>query len=210
MSSSPRNCAADTFLPAAVGIEGFVMTPENPMTVDEIWTVYARLWGRCEGCGSTREPSIFVHYIEPEEGRIGEAGHFHPRDHDQERPQIAIVRPGCGRSKSAPSKQRQDGTVVSRQELLVEVCNLAHEFGHSRSWRDGERTKDYDEAVLAFDQGLPLSEVQQKLMLEEEERAWNYARLELDLLGFGDWARFDAMRACGLDAYRQTFWPTAR
>jgi hypothetical protein len=25
-----------------------------------------------------------------------------------------------------------------------------------------------------------------------------------------EWARFDAMRKCGLDAYRQTFWPTAR
>lgn len=188
-----------------------MITPRKPMTADETWTVYARLWGRCEGSGRTREASMFVHYIEPDEVRVGEAGYFHPHDEDQGRPEIAIARSGCGRTnRSAPTNERQDGAVVSQQELLAELSNLAHEFGHSRSWREGERTHEYGEAALAFDMGLPLSEAQQNLIMEEEERAWKYARMELDYLGFSEWERFDAMRGCGLDAYRQTFWPTAR
>jgi hypothetical protein len=62
----------------------------------------------------------------------------------------------------------------------------------------------------AFNKGLPLSEEQQTLILGEEERAWEFARLELDFLGFSEWVRFDATKTCGLDAYRQMFWPTAR
>ena len=188
-----------------------MITPEMTMTVDQTWTVYVRLWGRCEGSARRTEASTFVHYIEPEEVRAGEAGYFHPHDDERGEPEIAIARFGCGNhDRSAPTKERQNGTRLTHNDLLAELYNLAHQFGHYRSWRQGERTKEYEEAVVAFSKGLPLSEEQQKLILAEEERAWEFARLELGSLGFSEWARFDAAKMCGLDAYQQTFWPTAR
>jgi hypothetical protein len=188
-----------------------MLAPEKAMELEETWTVYVRLWGRCEGCSRGLEASTLVHYIGPEEVRVGEAGFFHPQGADRAQSEIAIARCGCGHHhRSAPARERQGGALLNHDELLAELFVLAHEFGHSRSWREGQRTPAYEEAVLAFDEGLPLSDEQQKLILEEEERAWRYARQELDSLGFSEWARFDAIRRSGLDAYQQTFWPTAR
>lgn len=186
-------------------------TPQKPMGADDTWSVYARLWERCRACGPGGVARAFVHYVEPEEARLGEAGYFRPHAREPGPPEIAIVRRGCGLAdRGAPTSARRDGKEVTQDELLAEICNLAHELGHARSWREGRRTADYEEAALAFEDGLPLRDRQQQALLKEEELAWTYARLELEDVGFRDWARFESMRTCGLDAYRQTFWPTAR
>jgi hypothetical protein len=168
------------------------------MSDEEMWTVYVRLWGRCEG------RDLFVRYVGPEDVRDGEAGYFHPRDDPRfsGSPEIAIMRRDFDHDKpSAPTSRRRDASSVDRGGLFEELCTLAHEFGHSRSWRDGQRTEVYAEAVIAFDKSATLSDVQRKAIMDEEERAWNFGRLELDFLGFSEWAGFRANQDRALRIY---------
>ena len=85
---------------------------------------------------------------------------------------------------------------------LDELLTLAHEFGHYRSFAAGQRTKKYEAVLDPRDAWPTRSTEERQLILDEEARAWIYARSELDALGFMDWAAFDKREVESLHQYR--------
>jgi hypothetical protein len=168
------------------------------MSDNPIWLLYVALWRAAQGAG------VAVHYLGI--SVEGEAGFFDPHDEPeaQRGPQLAIVRPhfdapDCGYE---PSPARNDGQKV---ELLAELCVLAHEFGHIRSWQRGERTPAYAQALRTFNDrkqtGKHPNGEQCGLIKDEEERAWRYAEEELRSRNFTEWPLFQSAKETSLANY---------
>jgi hypothetical protein len=176
------------------------MTQIPLLTDDAVWTIYVRLWGRAEGAGA------FVHYdgIVPR----GESGWFHPHaDQPGRGAEVVIARPFY-ELQDTPTRGRRDGAAV---DLMAELCTLAHEVGHLRSWQKGLRTKKYEDALATFDERMklapqpaPLLEKEAHVLITSEEaRAWQLGHRELRGLGFTDWPRFDAEEKRALHLYAE-------
>ncbi len=176
------------------------MSHEESASQESLWTIYVRLWGRAEGAGA---------YVKYEaHAPFGEAGWFHPHvDEPSRGPEIVVVRAHY-EERSAPTKGRTDKTPVS---LMLELCTLAHEVGHLRSWLKGNRTKEYESALLtmggrlaAVPRRTPLLDSGDRLLIENEEKsAWQLGRRELRDLGFVDWNDFDTAERAGLAVYAE-------
>jgi hypothetical protein len=90
---------------------------------------------------------------------------------------------------------------------LQDACDLSHEHGHFLSDRNKKRTAPYEAANevlrLHMEQGARgVTAEERALILDEEERAWDYARETLTTLGVDDWEYFEERRAKALDSYR--------
>lgn len=74
----------------------------------------------------------------------------------------------------------------------TETITLAHEYGHLESWRKCERPEGLTRASdKYFVRGEKLDPEEIQLILDEEARAWRYARNVLAELKFEEWAAFD-------------------
>jgi hypothetical protein len=171
------------------------------MTEDATWTQYTALWRRGEDAG------VDVHFI----GFTvqGEDGFFDPHVESNAKrgPELAIVRPYYSYASDdplgyKPTKTRRDGHPV---DLLRELCTLAHELGHVRSWQRKERTGQYADALGVFNNrektGLRPTPEQCGLIKAEEMRAWQYGEDELRSLGFLEWTRFREVKDEALKKY---------
>jgi hypothetical protein len=84
-----------------------------------------------------------------------------------------------------------------------DTFTLAHEYGHERSYRNGERTAEYEQAIkVPWKEWPQLPTETRALILEEEQRAWMYARQVLGELGFSEWEAFERHRDKSLATYR--------
>jgi hypothetical protein len=106
---------------------------------------------------------------------------------------------------------------------MRELVALAHEFGHALSHMRGEQTPDYKAAVMKYDAKLtaesetqleadaaalasqPMTEAEQDLVRDEEDRAWEYGREELERRGLTDFGKFDEWRAEAMAIYARNF-----
>jgi len=105
-----------------------------------------------------------------------EDGWFSPETNGVKLPQIVIYRP---RHKDVAG------------DALHELLTLAHELGHYRSYEKGFRGADYDEAIRTPWRAWPtLSVGGRHAILQEERRAWQFAREILAQVGFSDWEAF--------------------
>ncbi len=170
-----------------------VVMSDNP-----IWLLYVALWRAAQGA------RVEVHYVGF--SVEGEAGFFDPHDEPDARrgPELVIVRrhyeaPDLGYE---PSQARNDGQLV---DLLAELCTLAHELGHVRSWQRGERTPAYAQALRTFNDrkqtGRHSSREECRLIRDEEERAWRYAEEELRSRDFAEWPQFQNAKETSLANY---------
>lgn len=171
---------------------------------DKVFAIYQALWKRAEDDG------VWVHY----DGMPTPAsGGYHPRDHAPAAgPMITISRPYYEK-QDEPTRTRNAGapSTMPPPDILEETITLAHEYGHHRSHLAGNRTKEYVEAVVqieryyAGDDVPPLTSEQQRLVREEEERAWSIGRSVLAELGFDLFAAFDSRESNGLAQYDEIF-----
>lgn len=119
-----------------------------------------------------------------------------------------VADPEAGYFVSAPGGHPPPRIVIYRARVdqpgdeLDELLTLAHEFGHYRSFAAGQRTKEYETVLDDRATWLTRSIEERQLILEEEARAWTYARSELDVLGFVNWAAFEQREAESLRHYR--------
>ena len=108
---------------------------------------------------------------------------------DDPKPRIWIYRAHCGEPEDA----------------MNELLTLAHELGHWQSWTS-DPARYVRQTHLA---DLPPSQVSREdanLVLEEEERAWSFARpLLSEHTGFRDWPVFEVRRERALDIYRELY-----
>lgn len=106
---------------------------------------------------------------------------------------------------------------------MRELVALAHEFGHALSHMRGEQKPDYKAAVLKYDAKLaaesgsqldsstaalasqPMTKAEQVLVRDEEHRAWEYGREELEKRGLTDFSKFEEWRAEAMAIYEQNF-----
>jgi len=117
-----------------------------------------------------------------------EAGWFDPEPYGVPPPQIVLYR---------PRHQDESG------DVLHEVLTLAHELGHYRSFDKGLRTPEYAAAIKVPWQEWPdLSRRDRCSILEEERRAWQFAREILGEVGFSDWDAFWRRHQESLADYR--------
>lgn len=106
---------------------------------------------------------------------------------------------------------------------MRELVALAHEFGHALSHMRGKQTPNYKAAVMKYDAKLaaasgthleadaaalasqPMTEAEQDLVRDEECRAWDYGREELEGRGLTDFRKFDEWRAEAMAIYERNF-----
>jgi hypothetical protein len=85
---------------------------------------------------------------------------------------------------------------------LSELITLAHELGHAQSWRLGYRTTVYLDVVdRVYEPGRSFAFDEAVLVLDEELRAWRFARSILGQKGFTKWAAFDEHKTRALAIY---------
>jgi hypothetical protein len=154
------------------------------MTNDEIFPVYAALWGRLP------VEDLWIHYVGPTPR--GEAGYFqHDGQGGFKRPEIGVLRSHFVEPDDEPSMLRSNGVRVN---LVTEMFTLAHEFGHYLSYAGvtpPETWHAYHRAVVhrdelgdAIDNELSrrdrlrkrLSGRERRLIVAEETRAWALGR----------------------------------
>src|SRR5262249_53790279 len=83
-------------------------------------------------------------------------------------------------------------------------CTLCHELGHARSWFNGTRSSDYEEAIFV----QPMSDLRPALkraVLDEEVRAWQLGSSFAERVGFSDDASYAAEATCALRYYFENF-----
>jgi hypothetical protein len=85
---------------------------------------------------------------------------------------------------------------------LLDACDLSHEHGHFLSDKNGKRTAAYEAALDQAWKQVGLTAEEHACMLDEEERAWTYARATLEKLGVDEWDTFNARKEEALDTYR--------
>ena len=146
--------------------------------------------------GSYRRLEQLVEAVIPEgvtyRVRLGpdevEDGWFSPAPFGYPPPQIGIYRP---RHQDEPG------------DTLHELLTLAHELGHYRSFEKGFRGADYEEAIQSPWRAWPtLSVGARHAILQEERRAWQFAREILAQVGFSDWEAFWVKHQNAIGAYR--------
>ena len=117
-----------------------------------------------------------------------EAGSFDPEPFGVRSPRIVIYRP---RHMNEPG------------DVLGELLTLAHELGHFRSFDGGLRTPEYDDAIKVPWRDWPtLSKRARTSILDEERRAWRFAREILGEVGFSDWDALWRAHQDALAGYR--------
>ena len=173
------------------------------MTEDEVKAIGEKLWALAERRDEKNWPTVHVGY----NGIIeGEGGRFLVTDDDSFKT-ISIDRPFYDGSEAydgghKPHWHRTDGKPVDARR---ETCILAHEYGHSISWERKNWTPAYRMALRhreeAKESGARISASDHALIIEEENRAWDFGRVALAALGWTDWAAFDEARAAGLNTY---------
>ncbi len=143
----------------------------------EIQRVYVALW----------HAGADVCY--PPEERLATGGKFYDGD------KIDIYRLNAVDSlRFEPHWHRSDGTRLTDDELLEELFALAHEYGHMRSNQAGtwapqkEALERFQEATRA---GRAVARADYVAVVDEERRAWTYARAILESLNWSLWAPFD-------------------
>jgi hypothetical protein len=198
--------------------DGACAVPALPMNDDDIFGIYAELWKRAEAEGA---------YVSYQGANVEMAGYFVPNDP----PNIAIYRPYYHSPPYAPSRHRIDGAPLGPPDLMAELCTLAHEYGHFRSYLDSVRHPTwlkYHEAVRAREaieaavrqsaaksESTPalnnrlraaivarLEREQIELIIDEETLAWALGRDTLIALGFTDLAYYDERTRMGVHNYR--------
>lgn len=133
--------------------------------------------------------------------RNGEAGSYHA-----ELKLIKIFRPGSRLtdkeidSESAYQEAIDELSQRTDSQVRFELITLAHEWGHHRSYVAG--TSPPSNVSDKFHAGTAAAH-EEKLVLREEQRAWNYARRELQRRGFSDWPWFDTCEADALEEYQK-------
>lgn len=124
--------------------------------------------------------------LDPEEI---EAGWFSPAPFEVPPPRIVIYRP---RHMDEPG------------DVLQELLTLAHELGHFRSFDRGLRTPEYNQAIKVPRSEWPtLNRSARISILDEERRAWQFAREILGGIGFSDWDAFWRGHQEALTEYRK-------
>jgi hypothetical protein len=117
-----------------------------------------------------------------------EAGYFSPAPFDVPPPQIVIYRDHM----DVPG------------DLLHEILTLAHEIGHLRSSETGLRRPEYEDAVrVPWPKWSELPKNLRVAVLEEERRAWLFAREILGEIGFSGWDEFGYRHQKALSDYRK-------
>jgi hypothetical protein len=158
--------------------------------------IYRAIWQRAENQG------VRVEYRG--ETPACEAGYFHPTNVNGTGPVIVMFRPYYAGPADKPSFERlSEPRELSDDDVVRELCTLAHEFGHFESWRSSGDWSEYLAAVVAREDGRALSERERTLIIEEEERAWRLGREVLGALGFQDWEHFEACERAGLAEHRR-------
>lgn len=85
---------------------------------------------------------------------------------------------------------------------------LAHEMGHHQAWLNGEEHPDYRRLTdLVPTEGPSVLRPIRDAVMIEESRAWDYARADLQSLGFTAWEAFELQRATMLASYRNGLFP---
>jgi hypothetical protein len=99
---------------------------------------------------------------------------------------------------------------MNNVDEIPDSCTLAHEFGYALSFMAGEQCARYLEIIDRPDSGhgdgemgAGLSEADKALVFEEEYRAWEYGRRELQAVGFTEWSSFELDRLASLNDYRR-------
>lgn len=84
-----------------------------------------------------------------------------------------------------------------------ELWTLAHEYGHYASWRAGQRTRQYQDAMDRLSENRDLLDGDAELILDEERRAWDNAERWLKMHVAGEsMLGFAARREASLNIYR--------
>jgi len=126
-------------------------------------------------------------------------------------PQICITRPYYYPSIDQPSDQKHPDDAAKPIDVLDELFTLAHEYGHYISFKAGNRTTEYVEAVThignCVDSGNTptISAHAIALVREEETRAWQFGRDTLQTLGCDVLAPFDERAKRSLERYEEIF-----
>lgn len=161
----------------------------------------------------------------------GEAGWFFPRDWPgpRPRPQIQLHRPYY-EDGDRPTRGRNNGTVLTPEELRNELITLAHEYGHFASWNGrtpaAEWARYFETAkkrsVLtdefsahntgltdieftrllgeALQTGLAADEIE--MIMREEALAWEIGRDVLASLQYDHLDEYDTKAKVGLHNHR--------
>ena len=90
-----------------------------------------------------------------------------------------------------------------QEDPTQELLTLAHEFGHHQSFLDHNRTSEYEELVDKSAEWKYLKPEQKQIILNEEIRAWKYAKNTLQKLGFSDWEQFKKRKTDSLYRYQK-------
>jgi hypothetical protein len=161
--------------------------------------MFAELWKQATDDGA------YVFY----RGAISERdkgleGAFYPPDREMGTPPWVCIFPETGRDMPT----RHDEPMTEGPSVLRDLIILAHEYGHFRSWVDAckgttEAWQAYFRAAtILHTTDIELSAVQARLVIDEEQRAWNLGAAILGALGFVEWQAFESCRDRSLRAYR--------
>ena len=140
---------------------------------------------------------VAVNYVPPvDSGEADTYGLYVPPQTPSGRPMIRIFRDAA----SLPTPRHRPDGLNPQQD----ACTLAHEYGHHLSRSGRHRAPSYERAVSTALVDWPrLSDADKTAIFDEEARAWNFGRIELDKLGCDDWAAFEGRRHDGLANYRR-------
>ena len=87
---------------------------------------------------------------------------------------------------------------------LIEAFTIAHEFGHHQSFLNKYRTQHYQSLIEEhYDRWKLFNSDQKQMIMDEEKRAWSYARQILEHFGFSDWSALDQHKNESLSIYRK-------
>jgi len=157
--------------------------------------ILAALWSWAK-----REGVDHIVYHSPiNDSEVGVEGWFHPEVMPLKRPQTWLFRSRQPQPHDEPDR-------VTRP--LFDAITLSHEYGHFRSWKDSARgqtpewqayfaaamVRDEDAKKVSFDQA--------KLIMTEEQRAWDLGHVALSALSFTDWSEFERRREIGVRGHR--------
>jgi uncharacterized phage-associated protein len=200
-----------------------VLAKFEPTSADPLLWACDQIWKRAQ-----REGAIVTY-----KARLphDEAGCFHARE-DEEREPLIVIRHPHAIDRLNASRNRNNGTVLTDDEMREELEVLAHEYGHFQSWKRARdeggservRWQTYNGVVrrldartdaLADSEGTPipverlramykamLSDKDRELILDEETRAWRHGREILDSLKYQGLDHYDAEAETGVTIYR--------
>jgi hypothetical protein len=165
----------------------------------DVWSIYLRIWRQANADG------VHVSYT----GLAGlEGGKFYLVPGNKKPARIEVCRPFY-ETFATPSQGRNAGAPADMPapDLTIELFVLAHEIGHFESWRGDSARFDLDAAshqrLLAWlaDPAAPVLPADGPIILAEENRAWDSARVTLEREGFTDLHALDEHRAKCLRTY---------